>query len=79
MAEKLNESILAGTITRCIDVKRKTIFHKLHARPKNQIIEIMLDENFWQISYLKSNKVKIIIEDGQIPKNIMPRGRKMPG
>ena len=70
MTHKAKEIILLGTITKAADYNSKEIFHSLPVKPRNQIIEIQLDQDFWQILLLKNRRVKIIISEDQIPNTL---------
>jgi hypothetical protein len=66
---KRNKTItLHGTITNASDYNTKEILGDLLVKSRNQIIEIQLDEDFWQIMHVK--KVKILIDKEEIPKEI---------
>ncbi|MBN2421276.1 hypothetical protein JXB27_03285 [Candidatus Woesearchaeota archaeon] len=61
---------LHGTIINAADYNTEAIFGGLPVKPRNQIIEIQLDEDFWQILHLKNNRIKILIEEKDIPEEI---------
>jgi hypothetical protein len=66
MSQKPKEIVLHGTIINATDYNTKAILGDLPIKPRNQIIEVQLDEDFWQIVHIK--KVKIIINKDQLPK-----------
>jgi len=59
---KKREIILHGTITKAADYNTEEIFGGLPVKPRNQIIEIVLDENFWQVLFLRGKKIKIVVD-----------------
>ena len=60
----IQEITLHGTITEVSD-------YKGDEEVRRQVIEVVLDENFWQIVYLKKKKIKVVIDKEQIPKELL--------
>lgn len=60
--DKKTEIILNGTITKVADYNTEEIFRGLPVKPRNQIIEITLDEDFWQVLFLRGKKVRIVVD-----------------
>ena len=59
--------IIDATIRKMADYNTKEIFNDLPVRSRNQVIEVVLDEDFWKIMLLKGKKVKILIDKKDIP------------
>ena len=67
MGGKKREIMLHGTITKAADYNTLEIFSGLPVKPRSQIIEIVLDEDFWQILFLRGKKVRIIVDESIMP------------
>lgn len=60
--------VLEGTVINAADYNPKATLGDLPGVKRTQIIQIQLEDNFWQIMHVK--KVKIVIEEDQLPKEI---------
>ena len=67
-----NKIILHGTITQAADYNTEEIFRGLPVKPRSQVIEIVLDENFWQILFVRGKKVRIVVDEEDVKQSTMP-------
>ena len=54
--------ILRGRMTKAAHYNTGIIFNELPVKSRNQIIEVVLDDDFPEIVFLKNDKVKIIVD-----------------
>lgn len=60
----MKRRIVSGIVIDAIDYNPMDIVGDLPTVKRSQIVKIRLEENVWNVIYLKNKPIKIIIEEG---------------